>query len=492
VSTSKLTAAIDAQSISQPGTVSIQIRYWYSKISSILSLTVAAASPAPAIQPVSPPQITTTALPGGQTGASYTAMVAASGGQAPYQWSLASGSLPLGLTINSSTGNISGTPTNAGTFSFAVRATDSLSNPASANLNIEIAGTCNNQPECFYGTGLGADALANTTVGPWGNTVSYRFRALHSGRLVSLRVYLLPDKTGYAAGTGGHIQVSVNLDDGTAAHNPSTVQLSSYLIANPLTLPDRYFPLLQFSSPPNLSSGQLYHVVFTNVDANPTVNYLSVDALYIKVPGTPLQPTLADTDSALLLRSGGPWAPRKGHTPILQLNYSDGWAEGIGYMETWVGAPRTVSATDMVRQRFTLKSSLRVRSVGIRAARLSGSDPLRVRLERADGTLVEQGEIPAGLFPSSSSTHGWATYTFAALRTLSPGETYHLVLQGVGSSQYQVFPVREGAAYGFSPTTFFGDGYAQFKEGSTWVGWTQWGVKNRTDGDLQFYFAIAP
>jgi hypothetical protein len=42
--------------------------------------------------------------------------------------------------------------------------------------------------------------------------------------------------------------------------------------------------------------------------------------------------------------------------------------------------------------------------------------------------------------------------------------------------------------YGYKNTTFFSDGYAQFKEAGHWVGWTQWGVTNRTDGDLQFYF----
>lgn len=55
--------------------------------------------------------------------------------------------------------------------------------------------------------------------------------------------------------------------------------------------------------------------------------------------------------------------------------------------------------------------------------------------------------------------------------------------------QYQVFPIRKGGYYNFANTTYFHDGYAQFKSGASWVGWTEWGVTNRTDADLQFYFA---
>lgn len=80
-----------------------------------LSLTVL---PAPLV-------ITTFALPGDQQGNAYNATLTASGGAAPYTWSISSGALPLGLTLNSSTGAITGNPSISGTSAFNVTVTDS-------------------------------------------------------------------------------------------------------------------------------------------------------------------------------------------------------------------------------------------------------------------------------------------------------------------------------------------------------------------------------
>jgi hypothetical protein len=349
-----------------------------------------------------------------------------------------------------------------------------------------------------YGPGLGADSLANTVVGGvGGNTVSYRFRAQRTASVQSVLLYLLPDRPGYSAGTGGQIEVDLVADDSTPAHNPSTVVLASYVITNAMAqVPSRYFPVLTFATPPALVAGQLYHIVFTNIDPSPAVNYLSVDALYQKNPPAPVQPTVSDVDLAVLLRfQNGAWAPRAGYTPIFQLTYSDGSSDGVGYMEAWVGAPQNISGTSAVRETITVSGAQRtVTSVAVRIAHVSGSDPLIVRLENGDGTVVEQGTISADSVPlTSPASYNWATYTFASAHALVPGQTYNIDFEGWSSSTYQVFPIRKGYNYGFQNTTYFPDGFAQFTAaGSDWVGWTQWGVANRSDGDLQFYFGLVP
>ena len=47
-----------------------------------------------------PPKITTTSLPAGQAGASYSAPLSVTGGVPPYRWSSGSSNLPAGLAIN--------------------------------------------------------------------------------------------------------------------------------------------------------------------------------------------------------------------------------------------------------------------------------------------------------------------------------------------------------------------------------------------------------
>jgi hypothetical protein len=64
--------------------------------------------------------------------------LSATGGTAPYTWTVASGSLPGGLTL-SGAGIISGTPTQAGNSSFTVRVTDQLGGTATRALSISVS-----------------------------------------------------------------------------------------------------------------------------------------------------------------------------------------------------------------------------------------------------------------------------------------------------------------------------------------------------------------
>lgn len=94
------------------------------------TVTVTVGSPTISIAPAS--------LPGGTAGIAYsTTSLAASGGNAPYAFSLASGALPSGLTL-ASNGTLSGTPTSSGNFSFTARATDAFSYTGTRSYTLTI------------------------------------------------------------------------------------------------------------------------------------------------------------------------------------------------------------------------------------------------------------------------------------------------------------------------------------------------------------------
>ncbi|NTU86317.1 MAG: hypothetical protein HGA45_44480, partial [Chloroflexales bacterium] len=70
--------------------------------------------------------VTTSPLPAALVGEPYSTTFAAAGGTPPYTWAVVSGStLPPGLSLDPTSGLLSGTPTTAGEFAFIIQVTDS-------------------------------------------------------------------------------------------------------------------------------------------------------------------------------------------------------------------------------------------------------------------------------------------------------------------------------------------------------------------------------
>jgi hypothetical protein len=130
-----------------------------------LTITIAAA----------PLSVTTTGLPAGEVGLAYTgALLQTTGGTPPVTWTASPTPLPAGLSLNASTGAITGTPTVAATTSFTFTATDSsvptaqtasklLSIPINAGLTI----TTTSVPSGTQGTAYSFSLAAAGGVGPY-------------------------------------------------------------------------------------------------------------------------------------------------------------------------------------------------------------------------------------------------------------------------------------------------------------------------------------
>ena len=116
-------------------------------------------------------------LPNGSLGLAYSQTVSATGGTGPYTFSILTGTLPAGLTLNTSSGVIAGTPTSAESSTFTVQAVDSLSNSGTRDYTINIGTvllTVNpaTLPATVVGHVYSQTVYATGGIGPYAYTIS--------------------------------------------------------------------------------------------------------------------------------------------------------------------------------------------------------------------------------------------------------------------------------------------------------------------------------
>lgn len=135
-------AALEA-GVADLGTPGRDDQYGWGRID-LARLLGAQAPPTPEPEPepepaAGPPAISTSSLPDARVGAAYDVTLAATGGTPPYTWSLASGALPAGITLDQGSGRLSGTPATSGSFAFSVRVAGADGTSATRSLSIAVS-----------------------------------------------------------------------------------------------------------------------------------------------------------------------------------------------------------------------------------------------------------------------------------------------------------------------------------------------------------------
>ena len=185
--------------------------------------------------PLSTLTITTTAIPFGVAAAPYSTQLTAAGGTGPYTWSVASGTLPSGLSL-SGAGVLSGTPKGTGSFSFTISVRDSSAQQQTAShaFTMTIYTKAKN--------GSGTETITPTTAvhGSSGNTFTLVYTAPANGALYKgkLRIvvptgWTAPSKSSTSA---GFVQSTM----GSVATSSQTITITALSVAPGATVTITY------------------------------------------------------------------------------------------------------------------------------------------------------------------------------------------------------------------------------------------------------------
>ena len=300
-----------------------------------------------------PVTINPATLPNGTVATAYSQTLTASGGIAPYAFSITAGALPPGLTL-SAAGTLSGTPTAGGSFNFTVTGTDSSPFPGpfagSRAYTVVIAAPTISLPATTLAGGTLGSAYSASITPASGGTSPYAY-AVTAGALPG--GLTLNAATGAITGTPGALgtfSFSITATDSSTGTGPYTATQS--------------YSIVVINNPPVANASSLtlaYNAAATNVPLNITGGAATSVAIGTAAgngsaiaTGTAItyQPAtgFAGTDSFTYtaINSGGTSAPATVtvtvSNPVITITASGGFAATVGapYIQTFSwngGAP---------------------------------------------------------------------------------------------------------------------------------------------------------
>ncbi len=164
--------------------------------------------------------ITSSSLAAGTVGSAYSGLLQASGGTAPYRWSIGAGSLPAGLSLSSG-GGVTGTPTVSGTASFTASVTDSgaPAQSATATISLAVSPSALTITSSSLAAGTAGSAYSGSLQAS-GGTGAYTWKAL-SGLPAGLNLSAGGVVTGTPVTAGTSNFTAMVTDSGTPAQSKS-------------------------------------------------------------------------------------------------------------------------------------------------------------------------------------------------------------------------------------------------------------------------------
>lgn len=203
--------------------------WWRAALAALLLLAAACAPPKNAISlqqsPTPSPSPTPTApvavsagaaFHGGEVGIVYSPVaLSATGGVAPYAWSISSGALPGGMTLGND-GTVSGTPNAAGSFTFTIQVADSGNSSATllGTVSVAAALSASLTPACatYCSVELGCASVCGSFGQQSGGVGPYAY-TLTQGPLPAGTSLSGLSLAGTFGGSSGWLQFTVQVSD---------------------------------------------------------------------------------------------------------------------------------------------------------------------------------------------------------------------------------------------------------------------------------------
>jgi hypothetical protein len=383
--------------------------------------------------------ITTPALAPGDTGDAYSATLAATGGPTPadYSWAVASGSLPAGLSLDPSSGTISGTPTALGTSSFTVQVTAGGAFPVTATqtytLTIGVEITSSTLPDGTYGTPYSAtlSAASGTTPYTWSVTSGSPPPGLS-----------LDPSTGTIIGTptaAGTSTFTVQVADSSSPQQTATQQLT--LTVDPASLTANVGVVETYGGSPSFVVTSYTGLV--NGDTGAALAGTLSGCIYIGTGGTIISP-LIDPPGPI---GGSPGALAPGTYPgtidgcsgLSSPNYTISYTGGNLVVSP---APLTITASSASMTYGSAPPTITASYSGF----VNGDTPSSLTTQPTCGTTATAAS-PAGTYPSTCAGAVDPNYAISYVPGIvTIGETLTITASN-GSSTYGSAPPTITASY---------------------------------------------